>query len=123
MTEPNLKLENDGKTLTITFATTPPATLELDVPALEALVEKLGEFRALMLPEVSRAFPEGRSFPAIGDPPWTTEPDLLHGNVFLHIRDPRFGWLRNIISRAEARSLAAALQRDTEITPWVSEAE
>jgi hypothetical protein len=123
MTEPDLKLENDGKTLTITFATTPPATLELDVPALEALLEKLGEFRALMRPEVSWTFPEGQSFPAIGDPPWRTKPDFLHGNVFLHIRDPRFGWLRNIISREEARNLATALQGDTEITPLVSDAE
>ena len=123
MTELDIRLENDRKAVIITFATTPPATLKLDVPALEALLEELGEFRALMIPEVPRTFPERQSFPAIGDPPWTTEPDLLHGNVFLHIRDPRFGWLRNIISREEARGLASALQRDTETSPWVSEAK
>jgi hypothetical protein len=123
MTEPDLKLENDRKTVTMTFTTTPPVTLKLDAPALEALLEKLGEFRAQMLPEVPRTFPEEQSFPAIGDPPWATRSDLLHGNVFLHIRDPRFGWLCNIVSREEARKLANSLQKDTEITPWVSETE
>jgi len=120
MSGPDLELDDDGRTVTMTFATTPAATLKLDVQELEALLEKLGEFRALMCPDVPWTFPEGRSSP-IGDPPWRTKPDLLYGNVFLHIRDPRFGWLRNIISRENARSLADALQKDTEIIPWVAE--
>jgi hypothetical protein len=123
MTEPDLKLENDGKTVTITFTTPPPVTLKLDALALEALLRKLGEFRARMHPEVPQTFPEGLSFPAVGDPAWTTDPDILHGCVFLHIREPRFGWLRNILSREEARRLASSLQKDTEITPWVSGVE
>jgi hypothetical protein len=119
MTGPDLELDDDGRTVTMTFSTTPAARLKLDAQEVEALLEKLGEFRALMSPEMPRTFPEGRSFPAIPDPSWTTKPDVVHGSVFLHIRDPRFGWLRNIISREDARSLADALQRDTEITPWV----
>src|SRR5260370_42648306 len=123
MTEPDFNLADDCKTVTITFTTTPPVALKLDASALEALLEKLGELRARMLPEVPRTFPEGQSFPAIGDPPWATDPDILHGHVFLHIRDQRFGWLRYIISRGEARRLAGSLQKDTEITPWVPETE
>lgn|SRR5262249_10503525 len=121
MTGPDLELDDHRRTVTMTFATTPPATLKLDAQELEALLEKLGECRALMCPEVPWTFPEGRPSPSIGDPPWKTEPDLLHGNVFLHIRDPRFGWICNIILRENARRLADALQKDTEITPWVSE--
>jgi hypothetical protein len=123
MTEPDLKLENDGKTVTITFTTPPPVTLKLDAPALEALLAKLGEFRAHVLPEVPRTFPEGQSFPSVGDPAWKTGPDFLHGFVFLDIRDPRFGWLRYILSRGDAGRLASSLQKDMEITPWVSGVE
>ena len=116
MTELDWTLEDDRKTVTITFPTTP---LELDAAALEALLEKLGEFRAHMLPEVPEAFPEGRSFPSVADPAWKTDPDFLHGFVFLDIRDPRFGWLRYILSRDSAGKLARSLQKDMEITPWV----
>jgi hypothetical protein len=87
MTEPVFTLEDDGETVTITFTTTPPVTLKLDALGLEMLLQKLGEVRARLQPEVPHTCPEGRSFPAVGDPPWATSPDILHGNVFLHIRD------------------------------------
>ena len=111
--------EDDRETVTITLPTTPPVTLKLDAPALEALLGKLAEFRAHMLPEVPRTFPEGQSFLSVGDPAWKTGPDFLHGFVFLHIRDPRFGWLRYILSRDDAGRLASSLQKDMEITSWV----
>ena len=119
MTKLDWKLEDDWKTVTITFPTTALATLELDAAVVEALLEKLGEFRALMLPEVPGAFPEGQSSPSVGDPAWDTGPDFLHGFVFLHIRDPRFGWLCYILSRDSAGKLASSLQKDMEFTPWV----
>ena len=123
MSEPDVKLDDDRKTVTITFATTPSVTLKLDTPAVEKLLQKLGECRAWMLPKVPLTFPEGQSFSVYTDMRWATAPDVLHGCVFLHIRDPRFGWVRNILWRDEARKLASSIQKDTEITPWVPETE
>jgi hypothetical protein len=77
------------------------------------------EAAAHMLPEVPRTFPEGQSFLSVGDPAWKTDPNFLHGFVFLHMRDPRFGWLRNILSRDDASRLASSLQKDMKITPLV----
>jgi hypothetical protein len=92
VSEPDVKLDDDRQTVTITFATTPSATLKLDAPALEKLLHRLGECRAGMVPEVPLTVPERPSGPTYDtDFRWATAPDELHGCVLLHIRDRRFG--------------------------------
>jgi len=123
VSEPDVKLHDDRQTVTITFATTPAATLKLDAPAIEKLLHRLGECRARMVPEVPLTVPERPSGPTYTDFRWATAPDQLHGCVFLHIRDRRFGWIYNILWRDEARRLAGSIEKDAEITPWVPEAK
>lgn len=117
----NLELDEDRRIVTMTFPTTPPTAFTFDLQGIESLLNELGQVRRSMIPEVPLTFPGGQSVPAIADPTWTTAADPLHGCVFLHLRDPRFGWIRNIIPREDARRLAASIQKDTEISPWIPE--
>jgi hypothetical protein len=117
MTGPNWKLEDDVKTVTLSLPTTPPAALQMDALGIDGLLENLGDFRALMQPEVPKTFPMGQMVDAIPDPAWVTEPDAMLGNTVLHIRDPRYGWLHYVIPREEARKLASVLQNQVDAPP------
>jgi len=117
MTGPNWKLDDDLKTITLTFPTDPPVALQLEVSGVEDILKNLGEFRAAMTPEVQKTFAMGQKVGAIPDPAWVTEPDLLAGDSLVHIRDPRYGWLHYLIPREEARKLATLLQNQVDAPP------
>lgn len=117
MKGPNWKLNDDLDTVTVTFPTEPPATLKLDAQGVEEILSNLGEFRALMKPEIPRDYALGQKSEAIPDPKWVTEPDALMGNSLLHIRDPRFGWLHYLIPKAAAQKLAEFLQNQITAPP------
>jgi hypothetical protein len=110
MSGPNWKLEDDYKTVTVTFPTDPPVGLKLDAAGVDDMLENLGEFRANMTPGVPDTWAPGQTFGAVPDPRWVTEPDAMMGNSVLHIRDPRYGWLHYMIPREEARKLIGYLQ-------------
>ena len=59
---PIWKLEDDGKTLTVTFATQPQIALKLSVADVETMLEKLGAFRAQMQPPYDPRYAPGRAF-------------------------------------------------------------
>jgi hypothetical protein len=107
----------DGKAQ-LTFATTPGhvSVLIIDTARLEQLIQRLGELRAAMAPEVSPDFPMGQTVDAIPDPRWSSESELTQGNSLLHIRDNRYGWLHYVLPRLEARKLGGILiaQADSE---------
>ena len=108
MTGPNRKLETDLKTVTLTFLTNPVVELSLDVASVDEILKNLGSFRGAMKPEIERRpYPLGQKVEAVPDPIWVTEPDIMAENIFLHIRDPRYGWLHYLIPRSEAAKLAA----------------
>lgn len=117
MTGPNWKLNDDLKTVTLTFPTNPPVALRLDVSQVEDVLKNLGEFRASMAPEVPQTYAMGQKVGAVSNPAWVTEPDLMVGDSLLHIRDPRYGWLHYLIPREEARKLATFLQNQVEAEP------
>ena len=120
MTVTNWHIEDDRKTVTITFPTTPLIALKWDTDVVSEHLGKLGEFRALMQPEVGTTWAPGQLFRAIIDPVWSTEPEVMEGNSVLHVRDPRFGWLHYVIPRHEARKLGEALIRQADqpvVTP------
>jgi hypothetical protein len=117
MSGPSWKLEDDYKTLTATFPTEPPVALRLDVAAVEDLLKHLGEFRALMRPEVQPKLLTGTKAEAIVDTAWVTEPEMLMGASLLHLRDKRYGWLHYLIPRAEAQKLGDALQKQAAAPP------
>lgn len=117
MTGPHWKLEDDRKTVTITFPSDPVVQLHYDLAAIEEMIENLGMMRNAMLPEVAREYPPGQRVAAVPDPIWRTEPDIMAGDSLLHIRDPRYGWLHYLIPREEARKLSEFLQAQADNPP------
>ena len=114
---PIWKLEEDGKTLTVTFATQPQIALKLGVADVETMLEKLGAFRAQMQPPYDPRYAPGQKCACVPNPSWLAEPDALLGNTLLHLRDPRFGWLHYMVPREEARKLARVLQAHVDTPP------
>ncbi|MDP3553080.1 hypothetical protein [Methylocystis sp.] len=106
MESPNWKLEDDLKTVTLTFPSSPPVALRLSTTDVDDLLRNLGLFRGAMKPEIADKFDLGQKVEAVPDPKWVTEPDILRGDSLLHIRDPRFGWLHYLLPKAEAEKLA-----------------
>jgi hypothetical protein len=116
-TGPNWHLDDDRKTVTITFPTNPPVALKLDARAVDDVLNNLGAFRAAMTPEVPRDHSLGQRVAAVPNPLWQTEPEMMLGDSLLHLRDPRFGWLDYMIPREEARKLAGFLLRQADNPP------
>ena len=114
---PTWKLDDDLKTVTITFPTTPPVALQLTVPQIEDMLLNVGHYRALMQPPVAPDFPLGQKTLSIADPRWVTEPDALLGNSLLHLRDPRFGWLHYLLTKESAKQLGDLLLKQAESPP------
>src|SRR5687768_14456056 len=115
MSGDNWHLEDDRKGVRVTIPTEPvPCTGLFETARVEFLLRKLGEFRALMIPEVPRTFAMGQKVEAVADPAWVTEPDAMLGHSLLHIREPRFGWLHFVLPPHEAKKLAEYLLRQAE---------
>lgn len=110
-------LDDDRKTVTVTFATQPQIALRLSVADIDTMLGKLGAFRALMPPPHEPGYAPGQKCECIPNPAWLAEPDALLGNSLLHLRDPRFGWLHYMIPREEARKLAQVLQAQVDRPP------
>ena len=117
MSGPEWKIDDDLKTVTVTFPTSPAVQIRLDVTAVEEVLKNLGDFRNVMHPEVPHQHAPGQGVQALVDPAWLTEPDIMRGDSILHIRDPRFGWLHYLLPRAQSRKLAALLQAQVDIAP------
>jgi hypothetical protein len=110
MAGPNWKLEDDNRSVRVTFPTDPPVVLKLGIAGIEEILKNLGEFRAAMKPEIPRKFAMGQKVQAVASPVWTIEPEVTRSDSLLHIRDPRYGWLHYQLSRAEALKLVEFLQ-------------
>ena len=117
MAGPNWKLEDDLKTVTVTFPTEPEVVLKLTTSDIDLMLENLGVFRASMLPSHAPDWAVGQTVGAILNPRWTTESDALLGNSLLHLRDPRFGWQHYMIPKEEARKLGEVLQKQADAPP------
>jgi len=104
------RLSKDQKVAEVTFSADQPITLSLDVDDIKAVIVALGELRAGMLPGEAPEFVPTGSVHAIPDPAWTAEPEMMEGDILLHIRDPGFGWLHYCLPREAARKLGAHLQ-------------
>lgn len=109
MAEPNWKLDEDLKTVTVTFPTDPPVVLKLNAAGVDALLHGLGGLRMQMEPQPPPDFATGQQFVAARSPNFVTEVDEFQGHSVLHLRDPRFGWLHYAIPNEQARKLAVSL--------------
>ena len=119
MTGPSWKLEDDLETVTISFPSNPPVALKYKHPEVAEMLQNLGEFRAMMKPEVPHKFAMGQKVLAIPDPAWVTEPDIMLGASLIHLRDPRFGWLHYLLPPHEARKLGEFLIKQADTVPPV----
>ena len=113
------RLEDDHRHVVVTFQTTPPTSLKMDIDEVERVIADLGGLRAEMWPQVSKTYKLGQGImddPVI-DPSWATEPAVINRNfhAILHIRDPRFGWLHYALPRDEARNLSSLIQHQLDL--------
>lgn len=123
MAGPQWVLDDDLKTVTVTFPSNPPVALRLSTSDIDHMLENLGVFRASMLPQHASDWLVGQTVGAIPDPRWTTEPDALLGNSLLHLRDPRFGWQHYMFPREAARKLGELLQKQADAPPPLQESD
>jgi len=100
------RLSKDRKRARLTF---PNATFDLEVEGIKDLIALLGATRSAMLPEEPAGFVPPKSLHAIPEPGLTVERERLNGDVLLHLRDPRFGWLHYCLSRQLAERLGTHL--------------
>lgn len=110
----NWNLEDDRKTVTVTFSTHPSVSIRLDTASVEDILRNLGQFRSLMLPDTPAEWPAVRSVAAIPDPHWRVEAEVMTGDSLLHIRDPRYGWLHFLLPKESARLLGRSLTAQAE---------
>src|SRR3954447_18548109 len=89
MSDPHWKLEENYRLLTLSFPSSPPIAMKMEVRGIEEFLKNLGELRYAMKPEIPKTFARGQQVAAVPDPAWVTEPDVMQGNNILHIRDPR----------------------------------
>jgi hypothetical protein len=109
MAGPNWKLEDDHRSVRVTFPTDPPVVLRFGIAGIEEILKNLGAYREVMKPEVPRKFATGQNVQAVPNPIWKIETDPERGDSVLHIRDPRYGWLHYVLPRAEASKLGGFL--------------
>lgn len=77
---------------------------------VDAALALLGAARVKMLPAYPATWERGQMVRDVHrNPVWLQETDQLAGDVLLHLRDPRFGWLHFIFSKDEARKLGAEM--------------
>jgi hypothetical protein len=103
------KIDEDRKTITITFSAEPPISLKLNTEEVDGLLGRLGALRSHMLPEHSYFDPRGKTAKAIVNPRFATETERLNEDIILHIRDPRYGTLTYMLPRENAASLGRSL--------------
>ncbi len=117
MSGPNWNLDEDLKTVTVTFPSDLQVQLKLDAGQIDDMLVNLGEFRSYMEPPVHADWAPGQKVGVISNPRWFSEPELMEGNSLLHIRDPRYAWLHYMIPRGEAEKLSDILKSQSESPP------
>src|SRR5258707_11134916 len=68
MAGPELKLDDDGKSVTATFPTNPPVSMKLTTADIDATLKILGALRSEMQPEVPDDMPAEEGEEPIADP-------------------------------------------------------
>lgn len=117
MNELHWKLEDDRRTVTVSFSSNPTVQLRCDLATVENIITAFGKMRATMLPEVAKDLPMGQRVEAVPQPLLATEPEIMLGNSLLHVRDPRYGWLHYVLPKEQAATLAGYLQAQVASPP------
>jgi hypothetical protein len=102
---PQLQIEETADRLTLTVGV---STIEMCAADVQELICHLGSMRMKLSPPVTREF-DKKATQFVDNPSWMIGSHLFSGNLQLHIRDPRFGWLRYLFPLDEGRSIVKAV--------------
>jgi hypothetical protein len=105
--------------LVLTYNEPPEQVCVKSTRTVDQDIAALGTMRAELLPPVPETWPGGLVHGVRRDPAWSIEGDALAGDVLIHIRDDRFGWLHSIHTRERARQFALAILAQLEERPPV----
>src|SRR5262245_35645916 len=97
--DPDWRLDNDKKAVTITFPTEPPMSYKMQTSVVDDLLRAVGMLRAHMLPEHGYEDLTHKKTDPIINPHWAAGSELLNGDIVLKIRDPRYGTLSFLLPR------------------------
>jgi hypothetical protein len=111
LTSPSWTFDEDRKWVTLKLSSDPHVSVKLDVTRLAQLQETLGAIREKIVPEVSRTLPQGDKIKSLANPFWVISSGEGAGDLLLHLRDPRYGWLHYLVPKSEGAKLLAFLQR------------
>jgi len=110
MADPHCEFEQENNVLSLKFTDHPKTTHRLEAAQVDEMIANLGSYRMKMEPKPTSDWKPGSKVDrAITDPRWYVEPEMMQGDILLHIRDLRFDWLHYILPRESARKLAEAL--------------
>lgn len=109
ITKTELSLNPERDALTVKYHGPQPYALTMTTGAVEEVIANYGAARTAMLPPVAEAWTPSTTVEATRDPAWLIETDAFAGDVLVHVRDVRFGWLHYIFTKDRARALGAAL--------------
>jgi hypothetical protein len=105
--------------LVLTYRQPPAQVCFKSTAMVDQDIAAFGTMRAELLPPVPETWPGGLVHGVRRDPAWSIEGDALAGDVLIHIRDDRFGWLHTIHTRERARQFALAILAQLEEPPPV----
>jgi hypothetical protein len=101
----------------LTYAKAPAAVCIKSTAVVESDIAVLGLARTRLLPAVPESWPGGRVAGCYRDPAYSIEHDALAGDVLIHLRDERFGWLHYIVTRDRALDFANRILAQLDAPP------
>ena len=101
----------------LTYAKAPAAVCIKSTAVVQSDIAVLGLARTRLLPAVPESWPGGLVAGCYRDPAYSIEHDALAGDVLIHLRDERFGWLHYIVTRDRALDFANRILAQLDAPP------
>jgi hypothetical protein len=101
----------------LTYAKAPAAVCIKSTAVVESDIALLGLARTRLLPAVPESWPGAMVAGCYRDPAYSIEHDALAGDVLIHLRDERFGWLHYIVTRDRALDFANRILAQLDAPP------
>jgi hypothetical protein len=76
---------------------------------VDTSIEALGRVRPDMEPPIPSKWQRGQTVTCRRNPAWDFEASALGGELMLHLRDERYGWLHYVIDKETAGKMGLAL--------------
>jgi hypothetical protein len=106
-----VQLSADAQELTIEIRPHNTNLMKVTAESADRILDFFGTARATLRPAVAQEWISTEAVEAERDPRVFLTQDRLAGDVLLHVRDPRFGWLHYVLTKNYARLLGEELIR------------